>query len=91
MVTRHGTDRVHSNLQRAPQYAVGHYSLGRIYDKERRYELAIHKYNDALRFDPNLAQAHSNIGIAYLNSVSVALLSIVYLYLTGMLHDVIDI
>ena len=45
-------------LRLAPAYAVGHYSLGRAYDRARDSSKALRSYQRALDFDPHLPNAY---------------------------------
>ena len=54
-------------LRVSPSYAIGHYSLGRAYDRARHITLAAAAYHRALHFDAHLVNAYSNLGVAMLN------------------------
>jgi hypothetical protein len=53
-------------LSKAPNVPLLHNSLGVAYDKLGRYQDAVEPYKQAIRIKPNYAEAHYNLGGAYL-------------------------
>jgi tetratricopeptide (TPR) repeat protein len=51
----------------APDYAIGHYSLGRAYERARDNGRALASYERCLTLDPQLPNAYSNLGVVFLN------------------------
>jgi len=49
-------------LEKYPNNAMAHYNVGRHHHLERRYDRAIHHYEQALRSRPAFALAHHNLG-----------------------------
>lgn len=57
----------HRLLRVSPTYAVGHYSLGRAYDRAHDSVRALQSYRRCLALDPHLSNAYSNMGVIFLN------------------------
>ncbi len=53
--------------QRRPQSAGGHFARGWLANVSGDFVTAEHEYSDAIRLEPNFAQAHNGLGNAYLN------------------------
>ena len=49
------------------QEAISHYNLGLAYAKQGRFAEAIPCFQEAIKIDPNYANAHGNLGAAYEN------------------------
>ena len=54
-----------SLIKQQPDFARGHFKLGRIALMQQRFSAAIARLRQGLEFDPNYSVAYNNLGIAY--------------------------
>ena len=61
---------IRKTIELKPDYASGHYNLGLIHAAESNYVDAIHSYEEAIRLDPDMKEAHQKLkNAAFWNKV----------------------